>query len=131
MENWGLILGGSTVLAMEANSEDLRTKKDIAYTQCHEVAHMWCVLSPHWIPRIRTGQWDRFGNIATMEWWDNLYLNEGVSSQNACMLEIRILANSWIRFRDPGEYLAFIIDTSTTHFAHGKLRWANSSSSVS
>ncbi|KAH9921040.1 leucyl aminopeptidase [Fomitopsis serialis] len=59
MENWGLITGRTSCFALDPNSEDLRTKKEIANTQCHEVAHMW------------------FGNIATMEWWDNLYLNEG------------------------------------------------------
>ncbi|KAH9921041.1 leucyl aminopeptidase [Fomitopsis serialis] len=61
MENWGLIAGGTSCFALDPDSEDVQTKKDIASTQCHEVAHMW------------------FGNITTMEWWDNLYLNEGES----------------------------------------------------
>ncbi|TFY57887.1 hypothetical protein EVJ58_g6753 [Rhodofomes roseus] len=62
MENWGLITGRTSCFALDPKSEDLGTKKEIAYTQCHEVAHMW------------------FGNIATMEWWDNLYLNEGFAT---------------------------------------------------
>ncbi|EPS94689.1 hypothetical protein FOMPIDRAFT_101532 [Fomitopsis schrenkii] len=78
MENWGFITGRSNALAIDANSEDLRTKKDIAYTQCHEVAHMW------------------FGNIATMEWWDNLYLNEGFAT---LMGELIILAQNLISAR--------------------------------
>jgi len=62
MENWGLIAGGTSCFALDPDSEDLRTKKEIASVQCHEVAHMW------------------FGNITTMEWWDNLYLNEGFAT---------------------------------------------------
>jgi aminopeptidase 2 len=34
----------------------MQTKKYVATIQCHEVSHQW------------------FGNITTMEWWDNLYL---------------------------------------------------------
>ena len=46
MENWGLIAGSTSCFAMDPASEDLGTKKDIATTVCHEVAHMWCVLLP-------------------------------------------------------------------------------------
>ncbi|KAI0730373.1 peptidase family M1-domain-containing protein [Fomitopsis betulina] len=62
MENWGLITGRTNAFVIDPKSGDLRAKKQIANTQCHEVAHMW------------------FGNIATMEWWDNLYLNEGFAT---------------------------------------------------
>ena len=103
MENWGLIIGSSTALAIDANSEDLRTKKDIAYTQCHEVAHMWCVLSLHWIAHILTGQRDRFGDIATMEWWDNLYLNEGMCLQDACTIALLTFVNVRPRFCNVGK----------------------------
>ncbi|KAI0781326.1 leucyl aminopeptidase [Trametes elegans] len=58
MENWGLITGRTQCFLLDPNSADIKAKQDVASVQSHEVAHMW------------------FGNITTMEWWDNLYLNE-------------------------------------------------------
>jgi aminopeptidase 2 len=62
MENWGLITGRTTAYLVDPENADFAAKKRIAGTQCHEVAHMW------------------FGNITTMKWWDNLYLNEGFAT---------------------------------------------------
>ncbi|RDX52652.1 hypothetical protein OH76DRAFT_1553921 [Lentinus brumalis] len=62
MENWGLITGRTQAFLLDPNSADIVSKQNIAGTQSHEVAHMW------------------FGNITTMEWWDNLYLNEGFAT---------------------------------------------------
>ncbi|KAH9030817.1 leucyl aminopeptidase [Lactarius hengduanensis] len=62
MENWGLIIGQATACLVDPENADIAAKKRIAGTQSHEVAHMW------------------FGNITTMKWWDNLYLNEGFAT---------------------------------------------------
>ncbi|KAJ7328905.1 leucyl aminopeptidase [Mycena albidolilacea] len=62
MENWGLITGRTAVFLMDPKKADIASRKAIAGTQSHEVAHMW------------------FGNITTMAWWDNLYLNEGFAT---------------------------------------------------
>ncbi|KAI0259093.1 leucyl aminopeptidase [Gloeopeniophorella convolvens] len=62
MENWGLITGRTTAYLVDPDNADIAAKKRIAGTQSHEVAHMW------------------FGNITTMKWWDNLYLNEGFAT---------------------------------------------------
>ncbi|PCH38958.1 hypothetical protein WOLCODRAFT_141023 [Wolfiporia cocos MD-104 SS10] len=62
MENWGLITGRTARLLIDPKNFDLEIKKRNATTMCHEVAHMW------------------FGDITTMEWWDNLYLNEGFAT---------------------------------------------------
>ncbi|CCM03911.1 uncharacterized protein FIBRA_06062 [Fibroporia radiculosa] len=59
MENWGLITGRTSTLLLDPKSSDLPTKKHVAETQCHEVAHMW------------------FGDITTMAWWDNLFRDVG------------------------------------------------------
>ncbi|KAI0319059.1 peptidase family M1-domain-containing protein [Amylostereum chailletii] len=62
MENWGLITGRTSAMLLDPNSLDMQAKKRIAVTQSHEIAHMW------------------FGDITTMAWWDNLYLNEGFAT---------------------------------------------------
>jgi len=46
---------------VDPENTDLAGKQNVAATQSHEVAHMW------------------FGDIVTMKWWDNLYLNEGMA----------------------------------------------------
>jgi aminopeptidase 2 len=46
---------------VDPEKTDLAGKQRVAATQSHEVAHMW------------------FGDIVTMKWWDNLYLNEGMA----------------------------------------------------
>ncbi|KAL1666450.1 hypothetical protein GGF50DRAFT_125608 [Schizophyllum commune] len=62
MENWGLITGEESALLVDPTRADFATKNLVACVVSHEVAHMW------------------FGNIATMRWWDNLYLNEGFAT---------------------------------------------------
>ncbi|KAH8986249.1 hypothetical protein EDB86DRAFT_3082967 [Lactarius hatsudake] len=59
MENWGLITGQASAYLVDPENADIATKKRIAGTQSHEVAHMW------------------FGNITTMKWWDNLFRDFG------------------------------------------------------
>ncbi|KDR73433.1 hypothetical protein GALMADRAFT_72186 [Galerina marginata CBS 339.88] len=58
MENWGLIIGRTSAFLLDPQRANINAKKQIASGQSHEVAHMW------------------FGNITTMEWWNNLYLKE-------------------------------------------------------
>ncbi|KAH8983498.1 leucyl aminopeptidase [Lactarius akahatsu] len=72
MENWGLITGRTTAYLVDPENADIAAKKRIAGTQSHEVAHMW------------------FGNITTMKWWDNLYLNEGFATL-ACSMGEKII----------------------------------------
>ncbi|KDR73439.1 hypothetical protein GALMADRAFT_72189 [Galerina marginata CBS 339.88] len=62
MENWGLITGRTSAFLLDPLRANIQTKKVVASVQSHEVAHMW------------------FGNITTMEWWNYLYLNEGMHS---------------------------------------------------
>ena len=57
--NQGLITGRTSVFLLDPEKVTVSAQKRVATVQSHEVAHMW------------------FGNITTMAWWDNLYLNEG------------------------------------------------------
>ncbi|KAJ7172678.1 leucyl aminopeptidase [Mycena filopes] len=75
--NWGLITGRTTALLLDPAKADINAKKNVAITQSHEVAHMW------------------FGNITTMRWWDNLYLNEGWTSQMGEVFILRRIFPEW------------------------------------
>lgn len=50
------ITGRTSYYLWDAKNSGLQAKKGVVTVQSHEVAHQW------------------FGNITTMEWWDNLWL---------------------------------------------------------
>lgn len=62
MENWGLITYRSTALLYSETTSDPSYKQNVAYVVAHEIAHQW------------------FGNLVTMQWWDELWLNEGFAT---------------------------------------------------
>ncbi|KAI8896940.1 peptidase family M1-domain-containing protein [Globomyces pollinis-pini] len=59
MENWGLVTYRDTALLYDPKRSTPNNKQRVATVVGHELAHQW------------------FGNLVTMKWWNDLWLNEG------------------------------------------------------
>ncbi|KAG9244597.1 aminopeptidase-like protein [Calycina marina] len=95
MENWGLVTYRTTAVLFDEKTSDAKYKNRIAYVVAHELAHQW------------------FGNLVTMDWWNELWLNEGFATWVGWHATDKIHPdwNVWPQFIAEGMQTAFTLDS--------------------
>lgn len=81
MENWGLITYREIALLADPKTSSIDSKHYVAEVIAHELSHQW------------------FGNLVTMEWWNNLWLNESFATLMA-YLAVDTLHPEWNTWLD-------------------------------
>jgi len=100
MENWGAITFRETILLYDPKTSSTRTKQYIAEVISHEIAHQW------------------FGNLVTMKWWNDLWLNESFATFMATKFVDKYYPewDLWNQFVEDAMNVAMGLDSlKTTH----------------
>ncbi len=84
MENWGLIFFRDIWLLLDEEAASVEMQRGVASVITHEIVHQW------------------FGNLVTMYWWDDLWLNESFATWLACKIidQWRPEWLTWLAFQE-------------------------------
>jgi len=95
MENWGAITFREAILLYDPKKSSTRTKQYIAEVISHEIAHQW------------------FGNLVTMKWWNDLWLNESFATFMATKIVDKFYPewDLWDQFLDDAVLQAMSLDS--------------------
>ncbi len=99
MENWGFIIYSDTAFLFDPKTSGHAAKERAFEVIAHEIAHQW------------------FGDLVTMAWWDNLWLNEGFASWMGTKATDHFNPdwNTWTRAAGEKEYAMALDARATTH----------------
>lgn len=100
MENLGLITFRETAILIDEHNSSRMTKQEVAITVAHEIVHMW------------------FGDLVTMDWWEELWLNEAFATIMSFLVVNELFPewNVWNKFIVE-EYSSALVNDAlrTTH----------------
>ena len=90
MENWGAITFREPLLLYDPDNSSARTKQLITEVISHEIAHQW------------------FGNLVTMRWWNDLWLNESF----ATFMATKFVDQLYPEFDMQSQFHGDVVDTA-------------------